>query len=69
MSIDDSQETLSSREQARRREVLAALERLREGVRSRNADLSEHEAAALADRFSRELIESMVREKKITFAP
>ena len=55
------------REQVRRQEALAKLEKLRECVRSRNRDLSGEEADALADRFSREIIEDMAREGKIKF--
>jgi len=55
------------REQVRRQEALAKLEKLREKVRARNQDLSGEEADALADRFSREIIEDMAREGKIKF--
>lgn len=57
------------REQVRRREALAALKRLREKVRARNQDLSDEEAGALADRFSREIIEDMVQEGEIRSEP
>ena len=55
------------REQVRRQEALAKLEKLREKVRARNQDFSGEEADALADRFSREIIEDMAREGKIKF--
>ena len=55
------------REQVRRQEALAKLEKLREKVRARNQDLSGEEADALADRFSREIIEDMAKEDKIKF--
>jgi len=55
------------REQVRRQEALAKLEKLREKVRARNQDLSGEEADALADRLSREIIEDMAREGKIKF--
>lgn len=55
------------KEQVRRREALAKLEKLREKVRARNQDLTGQEADALADRFSREVIEDMAKEGKIKF--
>ena len=61
------QTVLGLREEAQRREALSELECLREKVRARNQDLDEAQAAALADRFSREVIEDMVREKKVTY--
>jgi PHD/YefM family antitoxin component YafN of YafNO toxin-antitoxin module len=55
------------KEQVRRRRALAKLEKLREKVRSRNIDLSDEEAEALANRFTREVVEEMVEEGKIQF--
>jgi prevent-host-death family protein len=69
MSFTEYQKVLNLREMAQRREALAELECLRESVRARNPDLDEAGAAALADRFSRDVIEDMVRDKKVTFRP
>ncbi len=55
------------KEAVRRRQALAKLEQLRKKVRSRNAGLSGKEAAALANRFTRDVIEEMVKEGKIQF--
>lgn len=55
------------KEQVRRREALAKLERLRDKVRGRSQDLSQEQADALADRFSRDIIEDMAKEGKIKF--
>ena len=50
-----------------RRQALQRLRTLREIVRARNTDLTDEEADALADRFSHEVVEDMVREGKIRF--
>ncbi len=55
------------KEQVRRRQALSKLENLRSRVRARNQDLNDKHAQALADRFSREVIEDMVKEGKIHF--
>ena len=67
MSFAEYQKVLNLRAEAHRREALAELEGLRDRVRARNQDLDEAGATALADRFSRDVIEDMVREKKVTF--
>jgi len=54
-------------EQVRRREALARLERLREEIGRRNADLSPEEAGRLADRLVRDVNDDMVTEGKIQF--
>ncbi len=59
---------LTSQEQVRRREALAKLERLRDKVRARNEDLTDEQAAALASRFVRDVIDEMVREDKVRFS-
>ena len=51
----------------RHRQALERLRKLRDEVRARNTDLTDDEADALADRFSREVVEDMVREGKIRF--
>ena len=67
MSFAEYQKVLDLREQARRREALAQMESLREQVRARNQDLDEAQAEALADRFTRDVINEMIEEKKITY--
>lgn len=67
MPFVEYQKVLVLREQARRQEALAELERLREQVRARNQDLDEAQTESLADRFTRDVIDDMVEEKKITY--
>ncbi len=67
LSYAEYQEFLALREQARRREVFQQLEELAKKVRARNADLTTEEAEQLADEISRETIQRMVNEGKITF--
>jgi hypothetical protein len=50
-----------------RRMILAKIEALAATIHSRNQDLSEEEADAIADRFAREVIEEMVGEGKIKY--
>lgn len=57
------------KESVRRREALDRLRALRDESLARNQDLTPEEADALADRFSHEFIEDLVREGKIRFAP
>jgi hypothetical protein len=47
--------------------LLARLEALAKSIQDKNQDLSEDEAAALADRFTREVIEEMIDEGKINY--
>ena len=61
------QKVIKWRSEARRREALARLERLRERVQARNQDMSAEEAEALADRFTKEAITEMAQEGKITY--
>ncbi len=55
------------REQVRRQQALAELQKLADKVRERNQDLSAVEADELADRFVREVIEDMIAEGKIKY--
>lgn len=52
-----------------RRQAFARLERLRERVSARFRDLSETQKDDLANRFSREFVQDLVDEGKVTFAP
>jgi prevent-host-death family protein len=67
MSFAAYQKVKGLREEAYRRAALAELECLREKVLARNPDLDEAGAEGVADRFSKDVIEDMVREKKVTF--
>ena len=67
ISFEEYQRILTLREKARREEVLRKLDDLREQVSSRNQDLSEEEALALADHLTRETIERMIAEGKIKY--
>jgi prevent-host-death family protein len=55
------------RERDKRRETFEQLRRLRDRVLARNRDLDPEEADALANRFSRDIIEGMVEGGKIRF--
>ena len=61
------EEMLKIKEQVRRRQALAKLEKLRQRVSGRNQDLTPEQAEALADRFIREVVADMVKEGKIRF--
>ncbi|MBI4317331.1 MAG: type II toxin-antitoxin system Phd/YefM family antitoxin [Chloroflexi bacterium] len=60
-------QTKEIKEEVRKRDALATLRELRERVRSRSQDLSQEEADALANRFSREIVEDLVKEGQIEF--
>lgn len=55
------------RDMARRREALERLEALAARVGTRNQDLTPEEAEALADRFSREVIQELISEGKVRY--
>ena len=67
MTFESYQKILDLREQVRRQEALATLEALREQVLARNQDLDEAEAESVADRFSRDVIDDLAKEKKIKY--
>jgi len=67
MSMAEYESVKALKEQARRGEALEALRRLRERVMVRNQDLTPEEGDALADRFSREIVEDLVEEGKVRF--
>lgn len=65
--FEEYQKMAAQREETRRRDALARLERLRDEVRARNQDLDEEEAISLADRFSREVIDDLIKEDKVRY--
>ncbi len=67
MPFEENEEIQKIKEQVRRRQALARLEKLRDKVRSRNQDLGDQEAEALAKRFTDEVIAEMVKEGKLQF--
>jgi prevent-host-death family protein len=69
MPFDDYEEYQQLREQARRRAVLARLEKLAEKTGARNQDLTAEAAEALADQFTREVINDMIAEGKVQYDP
>ena len=69
MSYTEYEKIKALREQARRQEIWERMEALRREVSARNQDLTEEQAAALADEISREAINSLVKKGKIKFAP
>jgi prevent-host-death family protein len=67
MPYGEYEEIQKIKEQVRRRQALAKLEKLRDRVRQRNEKLNEEEAQALADRFTQEVVAEMIKEGKIQF--
>lgn len=67
MPYTEYEKVKSLKEQERRKQALERLRKLRAEVLARNQDLTPEEGDALADRFSREIIEDMVQEAKIQF--
>ena len=67
VSFEAYQEIERLREAARRQEALARLQRLRDQVVARNRDLTQEDADALGDRFSREAMADMAQEGKIAY--
>lgn len=65
MPFAEYERVVRLRDEARRREALARLERLREKVRARSQGLSAEDADSLADRFTREVIQEMAEEGKL----
>jgi len=56
-----------ARLQARRREALAKLERLRDEVSTRNSDLTEEQADELAGRIRHATVDRMVKAGRVQF--
>jgi prevent-host-death family protein len=67
MSISEYETMKVLKDQDRRTQALEQLRRLRSEVQARNKDLTPEEADAIADRFSREVVEDMVKQGKIRF--
>ena len=67
LSYGEYQEFLALKEQARRKEALRQLEELAARMQTRNADMSAEEVEQLADEITRETIQRMEMEGKITF--
>ena len=65
--FQEYEEIRALQEEERRRQALARLEALAERVGARNQDLSLKEAEELADRFTREVIEEMIEEGKLSY--
>ncbi len=55
------------KQRARREEALAQLRELAREVQAQNLDLSEDEAASIADELTREAIESLAAQGKVRF--
>lgn len=62
VSYDAYEQFKELQEQARRKKALAQLEELAARIQARNQDLDEEKAAAIADQFTREVIEEMGQE-------
>lgn len=61
------EEFVTFRELARRREAFRQLEELADRIHARNADLTPEEVEQLADEISRETIQRMIDQGKVTF--
>jgi prevent-host-death family protein len=67
MSINAYEDVQTLREEKRRADILGRLRELEARQRERNKDLTEEQANELAVRFSREMIDDLVAEGKISF--
>lgn len=68
MAYTEYEKVKALKEGERRNEALQKLRALREQVRARNQDITtDEQALQIADRFSHEMIEDMVKEGKIQF--
>lgn len=67
ISFGEYQQVQEMREQQRRVEAVERLKALQRRQAERNKDLSEEEVHELADRFSKEFINDLVAEVKISF--
>ncbi len=67
LPFEEYAEIQKIKEQVRRRQALAKLEALRNRVRPHNQDLNDQEADVLANRFTQEVIEELVKEGKLRF--
>ena len=67
ISFTEFQKLAKLREQERRRQALAEMERLRMEVSARNQDLSEEEGDAFADQVVRATVQTMVAEGKVHY--
>lgn len=61
------EELLKLKERARREAALAQLRELAREVQAQNRDLSEEEAASIADELTREAIKSLASQGKVQF--
>lgn len=69
MPFSEYEKVRALREEARRREALERMRELRDRALARNRDLAPEEGDALAERFTRELVEELAAEGKIRFQP
>ena len=67
ISFAEYQRLRELREQARRKTALETLRELRQRTLASNADLSPGEADALADAFSRDLVDDLVSRGQVRF--
>jgi hypothetical protein len=70
MSASEYEKIRALQEQARRQQLWERMEPLRREVRASNPDkTTEAQAIEMADQFTREAIASLVKKRKIKFAP
>ena len=67
MSFAEYEKVKEIKDKERRRQILKELEALRAESLERNKDLTPEEGDELAERFSQELIEHLVRKGKVRF--
>ena len=68
MAYSEYEKIKDLKEQARRQEIWERMEALRREVSTRNQDLTEEQAEALAEEISQDAINSLVKKGKIKFA-
>lgn len=67
LPFGEYQKVENLRREAERQQILLELEALREKIQKREPRLTAKEADRLADRLTREVIEEMVKKKKLVF--
>ncbi len=67
VSFEEYQKMAELREKARRQELLAQLQKLREETLAETGGMSEEEALALGDRLTREAIDRMIADGRVKY--
>lgn len=67
MSIAAYEQVQDLRERRRREDAFATMRRLRAQIQERNQDLTPEQADAIADRFSRDVVQGLIEKGKVRF--